>query len=131
MFKEVKIESRIENLRIVEKAIDDFSNEIGIEQNNYGKILVSIMEAVNNAIIHGNKYMNEFLVRVLIEIFTNEILVEVEDKGEGFDVNSIPSPVEEGAIQKEGGRGIYFIKHLSLSCYTIGRGNIIRIKLKR
>jgi anti-sigma regulatory factor (Ser/Thr protein kinase) len=55
MNKKFKIESNILNLRIVENAIDEISTEIGFNQDNYGKILVSTLEAVNNAIIHGNK----------------------------------------------------------------------------
>ena len=46
----IKIESSISNLRIVENAIDEVMNEIGITQENYGKILVSTLEAVNNAL---------------------------------------------------------------------------------
>ena len=57
MYKKIKIESDIvNNLRIVENAIDEVTNEIGITQENYGKILVSTLEAVNNAIIHGNQF---------------------------------------------------------------------------
>ena len=50
MYKKIKIESQIGNLRIVENAIDEATAVIGISQDNYGKILVSTMEAVNNAI---------------------------------------------------------------------------------
>jgi len=129
--RELFIPSSNDGLNSCLDMVYELTKQFDFDLDTSFRLHTVIIESVENAIIHGNKYMNEFLVRVLIEIFTNEILVEVEDKGEGFDVNSIPSPVEEGAIQKEGGRGIYFIKHLSLSCYTIGRGNIIRIKLKR
>ena len=54
MQKTFKIESEIENLRIVENAIDAFTNDSGISQDSYGKILVATLEAVNNAIVHGN-----------------------------------------------------------------------------
>ena len=55
MYKKIRIESQVANLRIVENAIDETTSVIGISQDNYGKILVSAMEAVNNAILHGNK----------------------------------------------------------------------------
>ena len=54
MYKLIKIESRVINLRIVENTIDETTKEIGISQENYGKILVSTLEAVSNAILHGN-----------------------------------------------------------------------------
>ena len=55
MYKKIRIDSQVGNLRIVENAIDDATSVIGISQDSYGKILVSAMEAVNNAILHGNK----------------------------------------------------------------------------
>jgi len=45
MIKEVKIKSEIKNLRIVEKIVDEISTQVGIDKNNYGKILVSTMSS--------------------------------------------------------------------------------------
>ena len=66
MIKKLEIESRLSNLRIVENAIDEVTGEMGISQDNYGKILVSTLEAVNNAIIHGNKSDPEKIVEIEI-----------------------------------------------------------------
>jgi serine/threonine-protein kinase RsbW len=55
MQKSIKIGSAIENLRIVENAIDTLTGDAGISQDSYGKILIGTLEAVNNAIVHGNK----------------------------------------------------------------------------
>jgi len=90
-----------------------------------------IVESVENAIIHGNKGIRDLDVRVFISINSTEIYVEIEDRGEGFDINGIPSPVDSAYLQKEGGRGIFFIKMLSTCCSTNVKGNIIRIKLNR
>ena len=54
MYKIIRIESTVGNLRVVENAIDEITASIGISQDDYGKIMVSAMEAVNNAILHGN-----------------------------------------------------------------------------
>jgi len=53
MYKIIRIESTVGNLRVVENAIDEITAAIGISQDDYGKIMVSAMEAVNNAILHG------------------------------------------------------------------------------
>ena len=66
MYKKIRIESQVANLRIVENAIDETTSVIGISQDNYGKILVSAMEAVNNAILHGNKSNPEKIVDIEI-----------------------------------------------------------------
>ena len=40
---------------------------IGVKQDNYGKIMVATLEAVNNAITHGNKADPQKFVDVEIE----------------------------------------------------------------
>ena len=84
MYKRLKIESSINNLRIVENAIDEVMNEIGITQENYGKILVSTLEAVNNAIMHGNKFEKEKIVDVEISFKNEKLKIKISDEGKGF-----------------------------------------------
>ena len=63
MFKKIRIESKLSNLRIVENTVDEITSDFGISDNNYGKILISLLEAVNNAIIHGNNLLPGKFVR--------------------------------------------------------------------
>ncbi len=92
MYKRLKIESKLSNLRIIENAIDEMTGAIGVNQDNYGKILVATLEAVNNAIVHGNKSVSHKLVDVEIEFEENQIKITVTDDGEGFDPKRIPDP---------------------------------------
>jgi len=73
MLKKIRIESKLSNLRIIENTVDEITNELGISYNNYGKILISLLEAVNNAIVHGNKYSVKKVVDITIE-FKNKKL---------------------------------------------------------
>lgn len=86
--KNISIESRIKNLRIVENEIDELTESIGVKQDNYGKIMVAAMEAVNNAITHGNKSDPDKMVNVEISYDNNEITVKVTDEGMGFNPNT-------------------------------------------
>jgi serine/threonine-protein kinase RsbW len=79
MYKKIRIESKIDNLRIVEKTIDEISTEIGLKQDNYGKILVSTLEAVNNAIVHGNKANETKKVEIEISYKRNILKISVSD----------------------------------------------------
>jgi serine/threonine-protein kinase RsbW len=90
-----------------------------------------IVESVENAIIHGNKSNRNAIVRFLISIDKSNILVEIEDEGEGFDINKVPSPIKDSTIYKECGRGIFIIKNLSSNVFTLGRGNILRINIEK
>ena len=51
----ITINSDIEKLKVVETLVDTLSKKLGVSDEVYGKILISTVEAVNNAILHGNK----------------------------------------------------------------------------
>ena len=53
--KEINIQSRIENLREVEKLIDEVTDECKLSSEKYGNVFIATLEAANNAILHGNK----------------------------------------------------------------------------
>ena len=55
MERMLKIASKIENLRIVEKFVDEISAELQLSDEIYGNLLIATLEAANNAIVHGNK----------------------------------------------------------------------------
>jgi len=129
--KELFIPSTFEGLNTCLDAIGDISKQFDLNFDTMFCLHTVIVESVENAFIHGNKGVRELNVRVFISITAAHIFIEVEDKGEGFDMKSIPSPVDRTNFSDEGGRGIFFIKMLSVSCSTAGIGNIIKIKLNR
>lgn len=129
--KELFIPSTIEGLNKCLDIVDEIKEQFGLDFDSSFGLHTVIVESVENAFIHGNKGIRELQVRIFISINSTEIIVEVEDNGEGFNLNNISSPIEENNISNEGGRGIFFIKMLSLNCCTVGKGNIIRISLKR
>lgn len=109
----IKIESITSNLRIVEKAIDEATAEIGISPENYGKILVSTLEAVNNAIIHGNNSIADKIVEVDIRFKNNEMRIKVTDEGFGFNPGDVPDPTTPGNIESVNGRGVFLMSRLA------------------
>lgn len=129
--KELFIPSTIEGLNKCLDVVEEVREKFNLNFDTSFSLHTVIVESVENAFIHGNKGVRELDVRVLIAISKTEIFVEVEDRGDGFDLDSVPSPVNRSDLKSEGGRGIFFIKKLSSCCYTGGKGNIVRIKLKR
>lgn len=130
MIKKLRIQSKVENLRAVENAIDNITGEAGISQDNYGKILVSILEAVNNAIIHGNKEDAEKIVDIEIRLNNKELVIIVEDEGKGFITDIIPDPTEPEHIEAINGRGIYLMTKLADNIKFNQRGNKVTMKFK-
>ena len=89
------------------------------------------LESVENAIVHGNKNVRDLFVFYSLELTDIEVVITVEDQGEGFNIESVPSPLLACNLRKESGRGLFFIKSLSKECYTVGKGNILIVKINR
>jgi serine/threonine-protein kinase RsbW len=130
MYKKIRIESEVGNLRIVENAIDEATTVIGISQDNYGKILVSAMEAVNNAILHGNRSVPEKIVDIEIEYKSNRLQIRVTDEGQGFRPETVPDPTTPENIEALSGRGIYLMSHLADKIEYNDRGNSVTMTFK-
>jgi serine/threonine-protein kinase RsbW len=130
MHKKLKIESRVNNLRLVENAIDEATAELGISKVSYGKILVSAMEAVNNAIIHGNKSDPQKSVAVDIAFINMELKIKVADEGPGFKPENVPDPTIPENIESCNGRGVYLMKHLADEIEYSAKGNSVTMTFK-
>ncbi len=113
MKKVLKIPSRIENLRKVEKIIDEISGEFHIGEDLYGNILIATLEATNNAIMHGNKLDESKEVTIAFDLIGDKLSVKVDDEGNGFDYNNIPDPTAPENIENINGRGIFLMEKLS------------------
>lgn len=130
MYRKIRIESEVENLRIVENTIDEATSLIGISQDNYGKILVSAMEAVNNAILHGNKLDPAKVVDIEIAYINNELKITVTDEGPGFRPENVPDPTTPENIEELNGRGIYLMSHLADKIEYSSKGNSVTMIFK-
>jgi len=130
MRKNLNIPSEIDNLRVVEKAIDELSMELDLSDEIYGNVLVATMEATNNAIIHGNNSDPKKEVKINIESGERVIKVLIEDQGPGFDHWSIPDPTAPENIEKINGRGIFLMERLSDEILYLNEGRIVELKFK-
>jgi len=130
MNKNLKIESNINNLRVVENAIDEVTSEIGIKDDNYGKILVSTLEAVNNAILHGNNSNPKKFVNIAIVFNNSELKIKVTDEGHGFRPEKVQDPTTPTNIVQINGRGIFLMSHLADKISYSKRGNAVTMTFK-
>lgn len=130
MLKKITIESDINNLRIVENAIDSITNDAGISQENYGKILISTLEAVNNAIIHGNRSDKNKKVNIEISMKNEMLQITVEDEGKGFKPNEVPDPTKPENIESVNGRGVFLMKKLADRIEFNRKGNCVKMTFK-
>jgi serine/threonine-protein kinase RsbW len=113
MEKNICISSKIENLREVEKIIDELTARHDLGAEVYGNVLIASLEAVNNAITHGNLLNPEKMVEVKFILRDNKLIIITKDQGSGFDYENIPDPTAPENIENVDGRGIFLMRQLS------------------
>ena len=89
-----------------------------------------VSEAIINAIKHGNKNDLDKEVSIIVDCDRQEIKIEVEDEGDGFDVKGVKDPTLKENIKKESGRGIFIIKNLSEEIEFNEKGNRVQFKME-
>lgn len=110
---ELSIESDLKSVSKVERFVEKLQEVFGLSKEMYGNVALSVLEATNNAILHGNKENLLKKVKLVAIRNTRKIIVTVEDEGEGFDFSVIPDPTTQEGIRKESGRGVYLISKLT------------------
>ena len=110
----IKIPSLPENIRIVESFIDNANTLFNFSEDMYGNIMVSVTEAVNNAILHGNNSDSKKIVTLSLFLQEEEKSLKfvITDEGSGFDYTNLPDPTAPENIENIGGRGIFIMTQL-------------------
>jgi serine/threonine-protein kinase RsbW len=96
--------------------VEDFLKRVNrsahLDEIQMHKMMVSVTEAVNNAIVHGNKADHSKKVRVRCELLPGWIVVIVCDEGKGFRPDRIRNPLRKKNLLKESGRGVFLMRTL-------------------
>jgi serine/threonine-protein kinase RsbW len=96
------------------------------------RLLVSCTEAVNNAIIHGNKSNPDknIVVRCIAE--KHLLTICVKDEGKGFDSEDLPDPRDEKNLLKESGRGVFLMRSMmdKVRFKRLKSGSVVEMKVK-
>jgi serine/threonine-protein kinase RsbW len=113
-YQTLKISSNAQNLRLVERLVEDVCEVYGVNEDCYGNMLIAVTEAVNNAIYHGNKCDPNKVVRIGFETSEdNKLVFSVTDEGPGFDHTTLPDPTDPTNLDKVSGRGVFLMSSLS------------------
>lgn len=118
--------SVMESIHIAENLVDAVCAEFHVKEDYYGEILISMTEAVNNAIVHGNKLDSSKNVTLTFEITTeNSMRFTIEDEGPGFDYSNLPDPTAPENIEKPHGRGVFLMRNLADKCSFEDGGRVV------
>ena len=89
---------------------------------------LALSEAVQNAVVHGNRLHAQKLVHVRCRCAVGKgISIAVSDQGDGFDLNAIPNPLSVENLLAGHGRGIHLMKLLMDEVSFDRRGAEVRM----
>jgi serine/threonine-protein kinase RsbW len=106
------LRSSPKQIRRVEAFLKKISNYAHLDEIQMHKLMVSITEAANNAIIHGNKMNPEKLAKIRCDVNPPWLVFVIRDEGTGFDPKKVSSPLRKQNLMKASGRGIFLMRTL-------------------
>lgn len=122
-----KLASKPENIRHIEHIVDRIDEKFCLDTETYGNILISLTEAVNNAICHGNCEDEKKHVHIEFKKIHDTLQFRVEDEGQGFNYKALPNPTLPGNIEKCGGRGVFIIHQLCDRVKFLDNGSTVEM----
>jgi serine/threonine-protein kinase RsbW len=107
---EVTIGSGLEYLDLVQTLTDCITHFMGFDDDTAHWIGMSVRETVTNAIQHGNRLDPSKKVDIRFEVGHGQLEIAIKDEGAGFDVETLPNPLDPENLLKPSGRGIFYIR---------------------
>ena len=126
----LELPSCVSSICELERFVNSVSQTYRIKEEKYPNILISLTEAVNNAIVHGNKKDIRKCVKVLFNKTPKSITFIISDEGNGFNPLSLPDPTAPENLECCGGRGVFLMKQLADDVNFSNNGSTVEISFE-
>jgi serine/threonine-protein kinase RsbW len=106
-----------------------FMAKLGIPKETEEEIEIAVLEALANAVIHGNSENPEKQVHLSCRCsMDGEVSIVVRDEGEGFDSSAVPDPTEPQGLLLTHGRGLHLMRTLMDEVSFEENGTVVRMR---
>ena len=126
----MELSSQPESLSDIERLIDEVRSKFHVSEDVFGNMLVAVTEAATNAIYHGNKADPKKKIKVSYMLSDHNLRFTIADEGTGFDYYNLPDPTAPENLEKECGRGIFLMRHLTDQLVFSENGRIVELNFK-
>lgn len=123
----LKIKSTPNQIKSIESFVQTLMDQCKLTKEVHDNILISLTEAVNNAIIHGNKADKSKFVNINCEERKQTVIIRISDEGIGFNPNQVADPTLPENIECCGGRGVFIMKQLSDKINFLDNGRTVEM----
>lgn len=102
-------------LGVLNAALQEIGQALDWAQSDLNQISIAAIEAVSNAIEHGNRFQSELRVVVELGVSAHRFRIAVADDGQGFDESRLgtqaPAP-DDPAFLGARGRGLFIMREI-------------------
>jgi serine/threonine-protein kinase RsbW len=128
--RHVRISSLTELFPLVER-LEMRMRLLGYSRKDIFAAMFALVEVTTNAIRHGNRQDPTKHVLISYVMGPDEILIEVEDEGEGFDPACVPDPLAGENVGRPFGRGLFLARAYTSWLTFNSRGNRVTMCRRR
>lgn len=105
---------------------------VGLSEERLHDLSVVLAEALSNAAVHGNGLESGHTVEVHVEVDPDRrIVVDIADRGPGFDRGSLDDPTRTDRVLEDSGRGVFLMHQLADGLDYNQQGNAVRVTFSR
>lgn len=123
----MEIESSFHAIKQAEQCVLDETCRCGYAESDAFAIRLAVVEALNNAVRHGNCCDPAKRIRISTDIDENRAEITVTDEGAGFDPKAVPDPTVDENLEKPCGRGIMLMHAYMDEVHFNQRGNSVHL----
>jgi len=114
-----------------QKTLDAWMIEQGYPQVDRFAMILSLQEAVSNAVRHGHNGDETKVVRVSLLVKSDETVIVVEDQGSGFDPRKVPNPLHVEHLERNRKWGLSVMRSYTSWMTFNNRGNRVSFGRRR
>ncbi|MFQ5652002.1 MAG: ATP-binding protein [bacterium] len=97
---------------MIERMAEQAADQMAFSEEDKDSLAIAVTEAVNNAILHGNKQDPSKRVFIRFLFHATRLEVTIKDEGRGFNPEQVSDPLAPENLLKESGRGIFILSSL-------------------
>lgn len=125
----VVIQSDPQNMGVVDEIMASLATELSLTEQQHFNIHLALGESIQNAIMHGNASDPTKSVVIDYELFRRQLFFCISDQGMGFDVKTVADPTSFENLEKEGGRGVLFLKQITKHFHYCNESHAVKFTI--
>lgn len=106
----MRVHSDLKYVDLFHTLLTQVAREVELTEERVDWLALALREAVNNAVLHGNKKDATKWVEVEMERAEGALFIRVWDEGPGLDESCLRDPRSGENLFKPNGRGIFLIR---------------------